>query len=243
VTHPVLRTPSPLPAWVPFAIGFIVLALADEPALGLPACLAGVTCVLVAWPRKVDVGLEGIRVRPFLGIGGRTIPYTAIRLAAPDGPKRLVVRTMRNEALTLHAGLFTRLPHDVLDRFWKAIAAGAEDGARGVERQALARSGRSTSEWRQSLRELARPATYRQATVSRDRLWTIAENPGLDLEIRGAAIVALSSLLDDTARERFRRIDAETLHPALHALLEHAANGHGEPDARIVDGALDGLAR
>jgi hypothetical protein len=149
---------------------------------------------------------------------------------------------MANTTLVLHANLLGTIPHEVLDRFWKALAAGAEDGSRGIERQALARSGRTIPEWRAGLREIAKPATYRNATVSHDRLWTIAENPGLELEVRGGAIVALSAAaLDEDGRARLRRIDAATLHPTLHVLLEHATSG--EPNDIVIDAALDALAR
>ena len=106
MTHPVLHTRPLLPAWVPFVIGIWTVMTADELLLAAMGVVVGLPCVAIAWPRSVDIGLEAIRVRPFLGIGGKAIPYTAIRLAAPEGKKTLVIRTMKNEALTLHAGLF-----------------------------------------------------------------------------------------------------------------------------------------
>jgi hypothetical protein len=243
VTHPVLRLQSPISSLTPLSFAIIALAAAETNRFAwLTFAVSASVCGYLSLPRKVDIGHEGIRIRPILGIGGKAIPYTQIRLAAPDGPKKLVIRTMTNTTHVLHAGLFGTIPREVLDRFWTAVAAGAEDGSRGVERQALARSGRTTPEWRAGLRELAKPATYRNATVSHDRLWTIAENPGLDLEIRGGAIVALSaSSLDQTGHARLRRIDAATLHPTLHVLLDHAASG--EPNDVVIDAALDALAR
>ena len=230
-------------AWVPAVIGVFALAASTTSGIsGITLSLIGFIFVFVCWPRKVDIGHEGIRIRPILGIGGKAIPYTQIRLAAPDGETKIVVRTMSETTHILHAGPFRKISPDLLNRFWTAVAAGAEDGSRGVERQALARSGRTTAEWRAGLRELAKPATYRNASVSHDRLWTIAENPGLDLEVRGGAIVALSAAaLDDERRARLRRIDAETLHPTLHVLLAHAANG--EPNDRVIDAALEALSR
>jgi hypothetical protein len=243
VTHPVLRLEAPISSVTALSFAIMALPAAEtHRVVWLGLFIVASTCAFLALPRKVEIGHEGIRIRPILGIGGKTIPYTQIRLAAPDGPNKLVVRTMENTTLVLHAGLFGTIPREVLDRFWSAVAAGAEDGSRGVERQALSRSGRTTPEWRVALRELARPATYRSATVSHDRLWTIAENPGLDVEIRGGAIVALSaSALDENGRARLRRIDAATLHPTLHVLLDHAASG--EPNDVVVDAALDALAR
>lgn len=243
MTNPVLRLQAPISAWVPAVIGvFASFITPRHHPSGLVLSLVGFIFVLVCWPRKVDIGHEGIRIRPVLGIGGQAIPYTQIRLAAPEGKTKVVVRTMSNTTHVLHAGPFRTISPEVLDRFWSAVAAGAEDGSRGVERQTLARSGRTTAEWRAGLRELAKPATYRSAGVSHDRLWTIAENPGIDLEVRGGAIVALSaSALDEQRRARLRRIDAETLHPTLHVLLEHAANG--EPNDLVIDAALDALSR
>lgn len=240
MTNPVLRLQAPVSAWVPAVIG--VLAVCAGGLNGLTLSLVGFIFVFVAWPRKVDIGHEGLRIRPLLGIGGKTILYTEIRLASPSDTKKITVCTMDNTTHVLHAGPFRKIPAEVLDRFWSALAAGAREGSRGLEREALTRSGRSTAEWRAALRELAKPATYRSATLSHDRLWAIAENPGLEVEIRIGAIVALSTAgLDEEARKRFRRIEASTLHPTLYWLLDHAASG--EPADGVIDTALDGLSQ
>lgn len=249
MTNPVLRVRSPIPTWGPVLFGVVAFLLGlgndaynDTRVSTLIAVSIGLGCTFLAWPRDVEIGVDGVRVRGRLGMRGQTIPYRAIRLAAPDGPKRLVIRTMTNETFTLHGQFFKPIPRNILDRFWSAISAGAEDGSRGAEREKLARSGRSIATWRVGLRELSKPSNYRQSTVSHERLWSIAENPGLDHELRAGAIVALSaSTLDASSRDRLRRIDATTVDPALHALLDHAANGGGEPDDQIVDAALEGI--
>jgi hypothetical protein len=237
VTNPVLWTRALIPAWIPFAYAVFAAGLRQWPLL-----LIGLVLVALAWPRRVEIGAEGIRVRGL--VRRRTIAYRTIRLAAPDGKKQLNLTVVGGETLTLRTGPFGgAFPAELLDRLWKAIAAGAEDGSRGVERDALARSGRSTAAWRIGLRELAKPSSYRHATVAPERLWTIAENPGIEPEVRAGAIVALAaSKLEEGGRDRLRRIDATTVDPALHVLLEHAANDSGEPEARIIDAALDGLA-
>lgn len=248
MTHPVLWTRALLPAWVPLVFAFLSGgdfyyegALVEPLLIELPRLFLGGSLVALAWPRRVEIGAEGIRVRGLFR--RRAIAYRAIRLAAPDGKKRLALTMLGGQTLTLHVGpLGGAFPSELLERFWKAIAAGAEDGSRGVEREALGRSGRATAQWRAALSELAKPSTYRHATISRDRLWLIAENPGITPEVRAGAIVVLSvSSLDADGRDRLRRIDAATVDPSLHALLDHAANA-GEPDARIIDAALDGLA-
>ena len=246
MTNPVLWTRALLPAWVPFVYALFSSGdfYFEERVLTfmqVPAVLLGGVLVALAWPRRVELGAEGIRIRGL--VRRRSIAYRSIRLAAPDGTKKVNLTIIGGETLTLRTGPFGgAFPSELLDRFWKAIAAGAEDGSRGVERDALARSGRATAEWRTGLRELAKPGTYRHATIAPDRLWLIAENPGIEPEVRAGAIVALSaSNLEAGGRERLRRIDATTVDPALHALLDHASRG--EPDARTIDAALDGLAR
>lgn len=241
-TKPVLWARSFVPAWAPVAYASAVFVLllfryvrTDEPDLAAPfALVIGIVLVYLAWRRrKAEIGAEAIRISwPFYE---RTVRYADVRRAKPDGKKHVILTTMDGETLELAAGYFDdAMPSDVLERLWKAIAAGAEEGSRGTEREMLARSGRTTETWRAALRELGSPGSYRRSTLSPDRLWAIAENPGIEPEVRAGALVALSSNADDATRDRFQRIGAATVDPKLHALLEDLANGDD-------DHALDAL--
>ncbi|MBX3227367.1 MAG: hypothetical protein KIT84_13520 [Labilithrix sp.] len=244
---PVLWARSLVPAWVPFAYAlgvFWVIGLLGH--AGTPAqrafvgalLLVGVLIVFLAWRRRrAEVGAEAIRIRWVFH--RRTLRFADVRRAAPEGKKRVVLTTTNGETIELSTGyLDAAMPRDVLERLWKAIASGAEEGSRGLERETLARSGRSTTAWLAALRELGSPGSYRRSTFSTDRLWAIAENPGIAAEIRAGAVVALSASTPDLAtRERFRRIGATTVEPSLSALLEDVASG-GEVDDRALDGIV-----
>jgi len=232
---PVLWARSFVPAWLPFSyalVVFLVLRMfrhSREPgqqAFAMVLLMVGSVLVYLALRRrKAEVGSEAIRIRwPFYE---RTLRYADVRRAAPEGRKRVVLTTTGGETIELSVGyLDSAMPRDVLERLWKAIASGAEEGSRGTEREMLARSGRSTEEWRTALRELGSPGSYRRSTLSPDRLWAIAENPGIEPEVRAGAIVSLAgSTPDVTVRDRFRRIATTTVDPHLNALLEDLANG------------------
>lgn len=245
-SKPVLWARSFVPAWAPLAYAFVLLVLAgmlgkarelEQQAIAIVLVALGLALVyLAARRRKAEVGSEAIRIRwPFYQ---RMLRYADVRRATPEGRKRVVLTTMDGETLELTVGYFdAAVPRDVIERLWTAIAAGAEEGSRGTEREMLARSGRTTETWRAALRELGSPGSYRRSTIAPDRLWAIAENPGIESEVRAGALVALSaSKPDEAMRDRFQRIGATTVDPSLQALLNDLANGQ---DDRALDAVRD----
>jgi hypothetical protein len=212
---PALSIRSPVPLWLPVAYGFVVwvvsfrLAFSRE-VMTLLIGSAIVLIVLVLIRRRAEVGNEGIRVQWIFR--SQLIRYQDLRSARPNDDKtRVAIVTNAGKSYELTAD--ETVPDELLQRLWHAIAARAEEAPRDAERHALARAGRSTPEWRAALRELGKPASYRETSMSPERLRTIAENPGLDTELRAAAIVALSGNLDA------RVIAASSVDPALHSLL------------------------
>lgn len=250
MTHPVLWTRALVPAWLPAAYGGCGFAVAMTPwwtwglmrwqllvYLGI-----GFLLMLLAWPQRLEIGAEGLRLhRSFFA--RRIIPFHAIQRAAPNGPRKLLLQLQSGQALWLDTGPWlANTEQELLERFWGAITAAAQDGPRGIERQSLLRMGRTTAEWRAALREIAKPASYRAATIAHERLWAIAENPGIEREMRGAAIVALASTTIDAATlERLERLDAATVDVALQALFEVARSQ--APGDHVIDAVLNELTQ
>lgn len=250
MTHPVLWTRALVPAWVPVAYGICGFVVSQIPwwAFGIMRWQLlvylgiGFVLMLLAWPQRLEIGAEGLRLhRSFFA--RRIIPFSAIARAAPDGPKKLRLQLQSGQTLWLDTGPWlANTEQELLQRFWGAITAAAQDGPRGIERQSLLRMGRTTAAWRAALREIAKPASYRSATIAHERLWAIAENPGIEREMRGAAIVALASTkLDEATRERLERLDATTVDVALQALFEVAASG--SPGDHVIDAVLNELTQ
>lgn len=233
--NPALWTSSVVPAWIPVAYaGTFFTALIFFGRAQMRHALGTVLIESVLWtgalvvllaavPQRVVIGAEGVRVSWLFS--RRVVRYADIRRAEPVGENVMIV-TMQGELVQLRASVLGgAVPRAVLERLWNNIAAGAEEGSRGIERATLARSGRSTAEWRSQLRDLGSPGTYRQAVLPLTRLWTIAENPAIAAELRVAAAVAIASAsLDEESRERLRKLAAKTVEPALRSALVRLSN-------------------
>lgn len=253
VKNPVLRTRPLVPAWVATLIAATITFLCTfefgrTPTLKMARAwqidqlvLIGIgflVVVLAAIEQRAEFGAEGLRIGRFLY--RRTIAYRDIRQAVPTGQKAVTILTLDGRSFMLSAGyLDESSARDVLERVWESIAAGSREGARGAEKETLARSGRTTADWRKALRSLA-GGGYRSAQFSPDRLVAIAENPGITPDLRSAAIVALSTAnIDAATRARFQAAAEVTVDPSLRALLEKA--GAGDLSEHDCDAALDAI--
>jgi hypothetical protein len=250
--NPVLWTRSRIPAWLPaaYAIGcwLALLVFGHVPLRiafgrgGLSAAflLGGLLVLLALLPRRVEIGAEGIRIGWLFMT--RTVLYGEIRRAEPVGTKAVSLTTLDGERFSLQTSIIlgSTVPRAVLERLWGSIAAGAEEGTRGAEREALARSGRTTSEWLSALQDLGSPGNYRQAVFPPARLWAIAENPAVGAEVRAAAVVALLPGLDEPSRDRLRRISGATVEPQLQSALARLSLA-GPHDHREIEAALEAV--
>lgn len=186
--------------------------------------------VLAAIPRRVHIGAEAIRIR-WVG-STRVIRYDEVMRAAPLGQDVVIVLRGR-VGLRLHPPIFgtkQRGTARALERIWQTIAAGAESGVRGAERAILARGARSPEDWVKALRDLVpQGAQYRRA-IDHGRLWTVVENPALDVELRVAAAIALWATFDAEARTRLRAVARGTSDRALRDALSRIADAAAEND-------------
>ena len=186
--------------------------------------------VLAAIPRKVHIGAEAIRIR-WVG-STRVIRYDDVVRAAPLGHDVVIV-LRGGVGLRLHPPIFgtqNRVTTRALERIWKTMAAGAEAVVRGAERAILVRGARSPADWVKALRDLVpQGAQYRRA-IDHGRLWTLVENPALEVELRIAAAVALWATFDDEARTRLRAVARTTSERGLRDALSRIADATDEND-------------
>ena len=230
--NPVFRASSAVPVWGAMLVSSGIFCATQTFAWDQAAWVALVTVLLAAIPRHVEVGAEGVRIA-WLG-AGRLVRYEDVRRAEPLGGDDVALTFTSGETLRLvRGGSDGACPRDVLERLWQTLAQGAEDGPRPNERAALARGSRSVEEWLADLRRLATPGTqYRQGLVTLDRLLSIATNPGVEIEIRGAAAVAcaLGGALDEARRDELRAIASLTVDEALREAFLRVAEASVESD-------------
>jgi hypothetical protein len=239
--RPVLWARSRVPPLLALLAAALVFALDagrfDASWVDAGWCLAVGGVLLAAIPRRVVIGAEALRIS-WIGTP-RVIRYDDVARAVPRATD-VVLTLRRGQSLRVCRAPFGRdAPRAVLQRIWETLSAGAEGGVRPYERAALARGGRRSRVWVESLRSLApHGAQYRQA-LEIDRLWAIASNPAVEAELRGAAAVAIAANLDDQRRERLRDIAGATVEPRLRAALMRVAEA---ADVADLESALVGVA-
>lgn len=95
---------------------------------------------------------------------------------------------------------------------------------------ALDRGGRTTAEWMAHARGLREDAaTYREAKLPDEQLWSIVEDASASATERAGAALALRSDLNDTGRKRLRVAAEACAEKRLRVALESATSGarHG----------------
>lgn len=226
-TNPVFRTSSAVPPWCAVLVAFLAFFAAQTLTWDTAAWIALGALLLAAIPRRVEVGAEGLRIA-WLGTG-RVVRYEDVRRAEPFGPDGVSLTFLSGETVRLARGDFDAAsPRDVLERLWSTLSLGAEEGARPNERAALCRGERAVEDWLADLRGLAaRGAHYRQGLLPLDRLLSLATNPAVEVEIRGAAAVAygLAGAVDDAMRDELRAIASLTVDETLRESFVRIAEG------------------
>lgn len=281
-----LRALSPyfeMPGWKQLLMSFTPallggFAVAWSAALGRAAAPFGVvgfiltTLLFVAgilWPSRLSIGADGILSRWLWR--RRFFPFSQLERVDPVERGALNKRYLGLE-LSKKDGTTTFLPigqkrwaeeefNAAAERVREAIAVyGA--GGRSRATSALARAGRSPSEWITSLRRLGEGANadMRTAPVAREELARVVADPSAGPAVRASAAVALaaSKAPADLARIRvaaeaaaapklrvalMRATDAEAKEEELAAdLAELEAEEAAEKQARVVPVPSEGKA-
>jgi hypothetical protein len=221
------------------AIFFAWFGVASNLLVLLPITL------FVASRVRWTIGADGILIR--IGIRGRRyVPYSQITSVKVDNHH---VRIVARDRWT---GTFRGVnDHSAVSRpviGLNAIAAHIQRARDRASRGAaadevttrLARSDRDASTWLYALQQIQTDATsFREAPVSRERLWRLLEDASQPADVRGAAAIALRANLDEPERARLRVMTASCASPRLRVAFEAA---QGEDDARLAKarGGLEG---
>lgn len=199
-------------------------------------------------PARLVVGEDGIVLRRLLR-RPRFVPFADVRevvheLAAENdragSEVRLTLKSGRDMTLQLYrqeSGDATAELCLLIERAWQAFDARRVEYVAG----ALVRGRLSFDDWLHRLRSAASGelATYRDAPIPRDALWSAAEDAAASVETRAAATVALGTNADDGDRARFRVVAQRTAEPALRRVLETAASGEDVGLHEAVRAACD----
>lgn len=205
-------------------------------ALGVFAALnVGNVVRVLRRPRAVTVGLDLVRIERTLGVD-EEIPIADVVDAVAD--LRSVVVTCRDGRVVVVPCDLSRDASAIAERISEAKAAAAGHGAPAAA--ALARDGRSTSDWLDALRALlAEGRDAYRGGVDRPTLLATLEDPGVDADVRAAAAVALRGELRPDERARLRVARDTVADPRLRVALE--AVDEGDDDA--VESALRDFER
>ncbi len=239
--------------WLTVACGFtfaaILLSFATKgPSLLGPAYGIAVLIMLghaAATFVRVAVGADGLRIsRPFRR--SRFVPFGLIEDARADG-RDLRIRTSSGQPLVMHSARLNgrALTHEqqlalegtkLVARIREQLAAHRSREADGTP--ALARAGRTTSEWLRDLANAAAaPPSYRQPATPNEALWRVIEDAAAPATARAGAAVTLRASLDEDDRARLRAVAEACAAPKLRVALETAA---AEGEAGLHD-ALEEL--
>jgi len=135
-----------------------------------------------------------------------------VRLTLRDGSYKNIMGRSRDECEELVA---------TIGRAWSQHAAWAKQIA-SVD-VSLERGAQSLSEWVRNLRTMADGAP-RAASIPRDQLFRIAENPATPPTQRIAASIAAASENREDVKARISRLAVATANPRLRVALEALAN-------------------
>lgn len=199
--------------------------------------LLGVVVVLVpiVWPMRLTIGADGLLVRWITGT--EFVPYGAIETVhSYDLGIELIVRSGRRLRLALAEKHPRVADHErralILERIREAIDAYDRAGG-ALDPALLVRGGREARAWIRSLRALGSggSADHRSATVARDELWRVVEDPSAEPAARAGAAIALAPSLSVEERPRLRVAANATASRKVRVVLEAAADG--DDDERL----------
>lgn len=202
---------------------------------------------------RIVVGADGLRVRRDLGREA-FVPYADVEgVTVDDG--ELVIRRRSDAPIRCAFGgrgvaryLLSASPNDFgsAEEQAQAFRRHVEEAIElqrlhpGDAVAALARGGRSATEWIRELGELAEGrARYRVAAPPPEVLWRVVEDPGSAADARAAAAVVLRRTLDGDGAAQLRAVAEACAETRLRVALETVASPEAS-EAAVVH-ALDAL--
>jgi hypothetical protein len=219
------RHPRLSAAALVLAIGSLVATQAwDGRFAVLFIALAVLLLAFVSWPGALIIGSDGLRLGAFLR--PRFVPFAdVVGVARNSAGVRIALRDGSVHVFEDASGkLEERLRHS-LTVF--------REHERGPRVEALvARSGRRVGEWIAGVRALlaAHGTEYRDASVSPEHLWRVAEDPAADETARVGAAIALRAVVDDAGRTRLQEIASSCVSPRIRVALDKAATAEDDAD-------------
>lgn len=196
---------------------------------------------------RVLVGADGIRIQRAFH-RSRFVAYGSISdVVARDG--RISIALGTGEKIQMaHRGetKLNRWLHGddkrdataFVERVNEQRRASAEQSAVAIS--LTARGERPLDEWMKRLRVVADDhATFRDAAVPAEQLWTTVEDSRAPETARAGAAVALRAKLDDAGRARLRAIADSCAAPKLRIALETLSSTDDEAQLHQVLGELD----
>lgn len=238
----VFFAPSRIPAWVAASFVTVLVSARIElisgsvswphPPLGIAWWFGALLVLLCAIPRRVEIGAEGLAVSWLSA--PRFVRYDDVVRAAALSSNELLIELSTGETLRICNTLREGASRTVLTQLWQTIARAAEDDARANECDVLARNGRTTTAWAESLVHLAAAGGEYRSAIDRDRLWEIVRHPAIDAELRAAAAVVLAPSLDPRGRDEMRQIAGRSVIEPLKGALEIVARTDAPDDLRAA---------
>lgn len=219
------------------ALGVLAVTIQGESASLVWASLLALVTLLVlratALP-ELTIGTDGIAFKR--GFRETFVAFEELAEIRPAGLGILIrYRDGRTKTIFSPAGVGPERFEALLLRIREAMAARAQGNQPALE--LLDRRGRSVSEWRAALAQVARRGTsYRDVGISIDDLETVIGSPDATPERRLAAAVALRAAAHPAAASLIRVAAAQCASQRLRIALEKV--GDGDDDEMALAEAL-----
>jgi len=222
-------------------LSFDVLALKHVATLTLFLLVA--TGFLLA-PTTIEVGADGILVRPSLNRKRRFIPIASLEHCSPTGRRGVRLRYYNGVEEILETGRgdidadADRAREELYAEISDAMEAWRSNGSSVNAAARVARGTRTTEEWAALLRGIrGQDRDYRSGDLRDEDLWLVLESAAHPEEARAAAAVILRERGDD-AKKRIRIAADASASPRLRVALTSASES-AEVDDEAILGAMD----
>ena len=225
----------------------VVFLTLDVISLKYVALLTTILLVLTGFllaPTTIEVGADGILVRPSLERKRRFIPIASLEHCAPTGRRGVRLRYYNGVEEILETGRgdidpdADRAREELYAEISDAMDAWRSNGSSVNAAARVARGTRTTAEWAELLRGIrGGDGDYRSGDLRDEDLWLVLESGAHPEESRAAAAVILRERGDD-AKNRIRIAAEASVSPRLRVALTSAAD-LPEVDDEAVLAAMD----